>query len=155
MSAKLDEVKKTRKSKVSNHSPTVDIPEITTIGETPETPNHSPTVDNPNTVTVVLTKDPQDLSRVNWTEGNTIVLWYQPQDIAGIIETNMKIRHINKTFKEEKLPYLAELAILDLTRAGYPPLSGEDLKAEYLHLADLYVRQARKIYGNVNLIKSI
>ena len=100
------------------------------------------------TLNVVLTANAADLDKLNqFKDGNWIFLWANPKDFAGIIEMNFRIRKIQNDNLEHQT--LAELAILDLEKAGYPPIAGDAYFKELYHIADLYAEAGSKNYSKV------
>lgn len=96
-------------------------------------------------LSIVLCESPASLDYIeNGFEGSSwIFLYTKPNDVMGIIEMNARVRKIQKSLKDERV----EVALIDLLRAGYPPLSDEEERSEYQRILGLYVIKAREKFG--------
>ena len=91
---------------------------------------------------IVLLSNAGDIDTVDTLEeGNHIFLWCNPHNIAGVIEMNYKIRELRK-----KTSFLNHLVIIDLHKAGYPPMNAERITEECIRIAEMYVESASEIY---------
>lgn len=98
------------------------------------------------TINVVLTDNVGHLDILDFGKNESwIILFTEPNDIASIVELNMKVRKINADFLESGNGNIAEIAILDLLRAGFPPLSKQAEIEEFRRILSLYVLRIKEI----------
>lgn len=96
-------------------------------------------------LSIVLCDSPESLNFIEggFENSSWVVLYTNPNDVMGIVEINARIRAIQKNLKDDMI----EVALIDLLRAGYPPLTTDEERAEYQRILGLWVIKAREKFG--------
>lgn len=101
-------------------------------------------------LTITLLGTSEDLKGIKMTKGSNIFLWVDPSNIAGILELNEIVRKQNA--KEEGT---AQNIIIDLLKAGYPPMAPEKVLQTYLGILELYKEAGLVQFKKVKTINKL